>query len=236
MHIVCDTDELKLQKKAATELILHLREYSKIPILLLLSGGSALSLLNFLDPKDITQNLTVSFLDERYTNQIENTNFSHFTKIQIYNYLQKNNNDIFDLTIKQNETVKDITLSFENFLHSWKDTHKNGKVIITQGIGDDGHTAGIMPFPENKFEFKKLFESDNWVVGYDAREKNKFPQRITVTNTFLKNIVDVSIVYAKGENKKDILGKVLNESIPLYILPGKILFEMKEVHIFCDTL
>jgi len=236
MHIVCDKDGLELQKKAAIELALHLKEYNKLPVLLLISGGSSLGLLNFLDLKDITQNLTVSFLDERYTTKNENTNFYNFSNTRMYTYLQKNNNSVIDLTIKQNETLKDMTQQFEDFLYEWKETHKNGKIVITQGIGDDGHTAGIMPFPENEVEFEKLFEGDNWTSGYDAGEKNKFSKRITVTNTFLKNVVDVSVVYAKGENKKRVLKKVLGENVSPYILPATILHEMKEVHIFCDVL
>lgn len=236
MHIFCDKDELELQKKAATELTLHLREYDKIPVLLLLSGGSSLDLLNFLDLTVITQNITVSFLDERYTNKIENTNFYNFSKAQLYTYLQKNKNEVFDVIKQKNETLEGAAQRFEKFLHSWKNNYKNGKVIITQGVGEDGHTAGIMPFPENKSRFRDLFEGDTWVIGYDAREKNQFPQRITVTNTFLKNVVNVSIVYVKGGNKKEILKKILNENIPSYILPAKILLKMKEVHIFCDAL
>jgi len=47
---------------------------------------------------------------------------------------------------------------YESSLFEWAKKHPEGKIIATMGIGFDGHTAGIMPYPENPETFARLFE------------------------------------------------------------------------------
>jgi 6-phosphogluconolactonase/glucosamine-6-phosphate isomerase/deaminase len=90
-----------------------------------------------------------------------------------------------------------------------------------------------MPFPENPTLFQRLFESDSWVVGYEAGNKNEYPQRVTTTITFLKNIVDTSIVYATGENKKQAIKKIMGGAL-IAETPGRVINTMKDVMFFTD--
>ena len=108
-------------------------------------------------------------------------------------------------------------------------------MVITQGIGEDGHTAGIMPYPENSALFKSLFDDpEKWVVGYDAEGRNEHPLRVTVTLSFLREVVDHSIVYAVGDGKKEALRQVLAETGTLWQTPARIIHEMRNVMLFTD--
>jgi len=72
-----------------------------------------------------------------------------------------------------------------------------------------------------------------WLGGYDAKERNEYPQRATITLPFLREI-DHSVMYMVGMEKKDALSRMLNAKGMLFETPARIVHEMKEVHIFTD--
>ena len=136
--------------------------------------------------------------------------------------------------VKGNESIQDLALRFEKELRLWKKNNPKGLIVITQGMGPDGHTSGIMPYPENKTLFDKQFEDDGkWVIGYDAVNKNQYPLRATITIPFLK-LVDISVVYITGKEKADVLNKILSEKIPHNIFPITVIKEMKKAFLFTD--
>lgn len=197
----------------------------KEPILFLASGGSALELLEHLN---IPENMTVSVLDERYSTDLLINNFSQLsTKIQAVH--------VIDTRAQEGETLEQFAERFEQGLRSWKDENPNGKIVITQGMGPDGHTSGIMPYPENPELFETLFgDPKRWIVGYDATGKNEFPLRATTTLSFLRTQVDSSIAYITGENKKAALERVLAKDGSLAETPARIMREMKQVIMYTD--
>ena len=102
------------------------------------------------------------------------------------------------------------------------------------GMGPDGHTAGIMPFPEDENRFDVLFQnSEKWVVGYDAEEKNQYPLRVTTTIPFLR-MVDYALLYCVGENKKEALKRVLADGGVYAETPARVIREMATTHIVTD--
>lgn len=180
-----------------------------VPILLMVSGGSSISLL---DNIKLADNITLTVLDERYEDESNFAQVSHLT------------NRLIDPGAVGGESLEETATRFENNIKEWRENNPSGKIIITQGMGGDGHTAGIFP------SFK---ETDKWVVGYEVNT-NQFPKRITVTPSFLINEVDTSIVYISGESKKEALEKVLDESGSLSETPARIIREMKDATIFTD--
>jgi 6-phosphogluconolactonase/glucosamine-6-phosphate isomerase/deaminase len=101
-------------------------------------------------------------------------------------------------------------------------------------MGPDGHTSGIMPYPENPDYFYKTFDNtDQWIVAYDANAKNQYPQRVTTTFPFLR-MIDYSIFFVTGENKKNAFQRVLSNSAPLHETPATIIQSMKNVFVFTD--
>lgn len=202
------------------------------PILLLLSGGSALSVVEALPADMVDKNVTVSVLDERYDQS--NSNFEQLTSLPFYDQAMESGAQSIDTRTKDFKSLEDLAQRFEKALIDWRLSHPDGKVVVTQGVGVDGHTAGIMPFPEDVDRFNELFEQDNLVVGYDAGEKNSIPQRVTVTATFLRTWVDYSIVFLSGDDRRDVLKKIADNDMPKNVFPANIINDMKRAEVISD--
>lgn len=202
-------------------------------VLLLLSGGSAFSLLDSLNPENFSEQTTISVLDERFSSDPKISNFAQLQKTDFYKEVLHANTSFFGTQPKPGETKEQVTARMEKNLRDWKKNNKDGKIFATLGMGTDGHTAGIMPFPESPDEFKKLFENEAWAVAYNAGNKNQFSDRITTTVTFLKQI-DASVAYIVGKNKKEAFGRLLQKSDSLPALPALVFYEIKNLQIFTD--
>lgn len=205
-------------RNRAREILNTLLSDTQEPTLLLCSGGSSLELVDGLALKNY---ITVSTLDERYSIDSSINNFS-----QLMNHVKAPK--FIDTRIKAGESFEEFTERFERELREWKEKNPNGRVVITQGMGQDGHTAGIMPHTV-------CDDEEKWVIGYDAKEKNEYPLRVTTTFTFLR-LVDYSIAYITGEKKKEALLRLLAEEGTLEETPARIMREMKNVKIFTDIV
>jgi len=208
----------------------------KTPFLLLVSGGSAFDLFPHIDVKNFSSASTVGVLDERFSTDPSVNNMEQFKKTNFYTALQDKKVESIDTTVAHGETMEQLAVRFDQELWNWKKNNSEGIIVATVGIGPDGHTSGVLPFPENPSLFTELFENpDTLVVSYDADGKNPYRYRATTTNTFLRNYLDHAFVYAVGANKKDALVKVGLDSGDLPATPARILREMKDVHLFTDV-
>ncbi|MFA6016712.1 MAG: 6-phosphogluconolactonase [Patescibacteria group bacterium] len=234
ISIFQDKDVSSVKQAAIKMLEKCLVKNKNSKILLLLSGGSAFSLLS-LNKKCLNSNVTVGMLDERYSDDPQINNFFQLSLTSFFAIAKKSGCKFIDTKVNEKESIQDLAFRFEKQLRLWKDRNPNGKIIITQGMGSDGHTAGIMPYPENKRLFDKLFETeDKWVVDYDAGKKNSYPLRITTTIPFIK-LIDISIMYVVGKEKANVLKKALSENISHNIFPIAVVKEMKSVFLFTDV-
>jgi len=217
-------------EKAAAEFVKMASMGKDAPRLFMFSGGSALEIARCLPKNFFTASDTVTVLDERYTLEEKDSNFAGLIKFF------DNKISTIDTRPKKGESLEEVADRFEQKLKLWKENNPDGKIIITQGVGEDGHTAGILPFPEDKEKFSELFRnSDKLVAGYRVPvEKNKHAERITVTINFLLNQVAVSLLYVCGENKKEILAKVLSGKADLTETPAAAVLGMKEVLLVTD--
>ncbi|MBI4991315.1 6-phosphogluconolactonase, partial [Candidatus Gottesmanbacteria bacterium] len=90
--------------------------------------------------------------------------------------------------------------------------------VAVLGIGEDGHTAGLLP------GYEKKWNKNKYIVGYRISQhrqnnamalfcqgKGNFPQRISLTPKALKEL-DQAIIVAVGEKKKTAIKKLLNQS------------------------
>ncbi len=193
--------------------------------LFLVSGGSSFEVLIHLGVEPLSEDVTVSVLDERYDTSNENNNFSQLKKTDFFKKAKEAGVKFIDTSVKKNQTQDELRKYFENELKRWKKENANGKIIATVGVGKDGHTSGIMPYPEDEEEFNRLFEGENWVTAYDASEKNDYPKRVTTTNTFLRKINKI-FVFAAGEEKKEVFKKIQEEG-SLAEMPARILKELR---------
>ncbi len=204
------------------------------PTLLLLSGGSAFSLTETIDGSALGNHMTIGVLDERYSADPAINNFSQLITTKLYTAGVATGCSFIDTRIQHNESQQELSVRFGTALKEWRKAYPQGTILITQGIGPDGHTSGVLPFPENPVLFKTLFEnSDSWTAAYDATGKNQYALRVTTTLSFLKEVT-ASIVFVCGTDKTEALKKALNpESVP-EITPARIIQDMKHVSIFTD--
>ena len=225
----------KIVHIAQTRLKNTLNKYKDNDILLMLSGGSALSIIDVL-PKDVLWNkVTITTLDERYTHNDKESNFAQIINKDSVSFI-KSTAHFIDPRPHVNESLEETTKRFDSELHKWSESHPNGKIIATAGMGEDGHIAGILPFPENTKLFQKLFNKKNtWVQGYEVdKTKNPYTKRITITIPFLKEKITEVIAYVTGEPKKEQLIKLLSTNVNIAETPVYILNNVKTVTILTD--
>ncbi|MGB0757276.1 MAG: 6-phosphogluconolactonase [Patescibacteria group bacterium] len=203
------------------------------PLLILLSGGSALKLTDSIPESALTKQTTIGILDERYSTDPEVNTFAQFKKTDAYQLCIAKKCTVIN-SLPEDESQEDMAERIDKQLHDWAFMNPQGAVIITQGIGADGHTAGIMPYPEDSDGFYKRFDNpEKWIVGYDAGDKNQFPHRITVSLAFLRSMVTTSIVYAVGMEKRQALSSMMTNGT-LADVPARILRQMPDVYLFTD--
>lgn len=234
MQILTCKSQEEAKKKSAERLGLLLSKNckKKINTLLLLSGGSALSILEFVPQTGFGPYLTITVLDERYGSDPTVNNFAQIKSTSFYKSAKKAGVGFFETTSKV-KTLASLAKDFNQFLEKWLKKNPKGSVIATIGIGEDAHTAGIVSFPDSKKEFEKLFARDKYAVSYDAKGKNAYPLRITVTLPFFKKI-DHAVALVLGEKKKSALEKVVSEDHNYHETPGAVLHKIKDLQIFTD--
>jgi len=213
MEVVrCKTKE-EAKKSAGKKLNQLFLSHQHVPVLFLSSGGSALQLLDEIDANSLPKDLALGVLDERLDVESKDSNSEQFKATPFYTMLQAR--DVPFVELKGNTSLR--------------------KVIITQGVGEDGHTAGILPFPENSEVFRELFENkDKPMVEYEAKGKSVYSHRATATLPFLREWVDHSVVFMVGEEKRNALERVLAEEGMLAETPARIVREMRDATIFTD--
>jgi 6-phosphogluconolactonase/glucosamine-6-phosphate isomerase/deaminase len=210
------------------------KKYLNQKILFLTSGGSALPILDHINTDLLNHNVTVGVLDERYSTNPTINNFFQLQKTDFYYNCVSKKCEFIDTKVISGETQEKMAERFETKLKKWKKENSDGLIIATQGIGPDGHTSGIMPFPENPELFKSMFDTpEKWVVGYDAGSKNQYPLRVTTTIPFLK-MIDYPVIFVTGENKRAVLQKALKNEVPVAEIPAVIIQEMKNMKVYTD--
>jgi len=233
-----------------------LADNAEKPVLLLLSAGSALGLLDYVSAKSIGEHLTVAMLDERFSTDEKINNFEQLQKTDFYAVAFGAEANFFGSlpriipqgavrgtpriipqgairgVPRPGETMDGLAQRMEKNLRTWKTENPRGKIIATFGMGSDGHTAGIFPFADKK-KFDKLFSSDNWMVAYDAGDKHQYHLRVTATLTFIK-LVDIGIACVCGPDKKDKLNELISGKPAVNELPAAAWHEIKNVKIFTD--
>lgn len=233
MEIIRSVDARKIAGKTLSD------ELSKIksPTLLLLSGGSAFDVLSDVSPDSLGDHVTVGMLDERFDTSPRVNNFLQLKQTEFFKTAELKGCDFFDTSIIEKETFPSFSSRFERRIRLWLGMYTHGRVLVTMGIGTDGHTAGIFPYPGKKNMFEVFFEQeDDIAIGYDVGLKNEHPLRVTVTNYFLKQYVDRAIVYLSGESKRVILEQLHTHAGNTCDVPACVIHKMKKATIVTNLL
>jgi len=215
---------------AGAELHDILSRYRQIPVLLLVSGGSAFFVLQHCDPAAIGPNVTIGVLDERFSSDPLINNYLQLKKTDFFIQARRSGAKSIDSSLHEDESQRSLSVRIETSILDWIMRRPNGKIIVTMGIGEDGHTAGILP----RSAAADLDETKQVVAYSVAKEINPHTERVTVSLAFLRDRVDEAIVYAVGEKKHQILETLQDKDMDLYAMPARILNEMRSVTIFTD--
>lgn len=207
------------------------------PVLFLSSGGSALKVLPLINISNITGTVTISMLDERFSDEVGENNFSQLMAMPFYTGAQSAGAMFIDPRKQSGDTLASAAERWNAQIHEWVVKNPQGQIIATVGLGKDGHIAGIMPYPEAGTIFESLFcQREPWIVGYQATGKNPFPDRMTTTISFLKDTITNAVAVIAGADKKIALDKVLAEKGTISETPGRVMKEMKNVLLLTDIL
>lgn len=233
-NVVRTRTKEEARAKAVLHLNMLLETHQHLPLLVLLSGGSSLQLLDALRAELFSSRVSVGMLDERFSSDPKVNNFAQLAETDFFSKMQERYAYFIDSRVQEGEELEGMAMRLQAALKNWKEEHPGGKVIITQGMGPDGHTSGMMPYPNDEETFRELFEDESrWVSGYDAAGKNEYALRVTATMPFLR-LVDHSVACIMGKEKAAALSRVLTQEGSLAKTPARIMNEMKEVNIFTD--
>jgi len=227
------SDAQSAAAEAGENLNLFLAENKKLPILLMLSGGSALSILDYVGPAVLGANLSLSLLDERFSQDPLINNFAQLQKTDFYKDAFEAEASFFGTLPRPNETIAELRGRWDKNLKLWHNENPKGLIVATLGMGTDGHTSGILPFPENPDEFNRLFNGKDWTVQYRADGKSKYPERVTTTIPFLKNI-DFAFALVCGAEKRAKFDDLQSGKHTNAELPAMVWHKMKDVKVFTD--
>lgn len=223
-----------LLARAGEKLTEILKKYSGAPTLLLLPGGSAQLVLDSVDPRVLTRNLTIGFADERYTNQPAGLNADDLEKFNFWKRAHEAGCAIIDSRIFLNRGVETAGKEFEQALRSWRKNNPAGKIVLLAGFGPDGHTCAIFPLePENPGKFKELFENPEvWAIGHHFGKKG-YAERFTITLPFIR-MADYVVIYGVGADKRDAIKAIFAGSGRLSQTPSRVYRELKSAALFTD--
>ncbi|MBP7875515.1 6-phosphogluconolactonase [Candidatus Woesebacteria bacterium] len=231
-----DTNTVKLAMQNGLAAELSDLAKSKEPVLLLLSGGSALAVLQETELPGLNPLVTFGVLDERFSIDPASNNFQQLKQTRFYSSALAHGCSSIDTSVLEGESQESLRDRFEKLLMAWRRANPIGKIIITQGIGVDGHTSGVLPQPDNSSVFKGLFlEPELWVASYRSESQNPYPLRVTTTLSFLQQ-VDNSFLYVSGEEKRAALAATLAKKGSLSETPARIIQIMSKVNIFTDLV
>ncbi len=212
-----------------------LTQYVDRPVLLLLAGGSSMSLYNDINPEYLSADLTVTVTDDRFSEELDINNFAILQATEFYNELIQV--DAFCINTQPNsgETIEECSIRFEKNLKEWKSDFPKGIVIAVYGMGADGHTGGMIPGVFGKEEFEKRFNTETvWVSPIDASGKIEHPLRFSTTIPFMKNVVDHALFYITGQQKKGAFDRAIDGKTEYFEVPARVMMDMKDAVVFTD--
>ncbi len=226
-------DKVNITEKAGKALNDIIKNRNSKPLLMLLSGGSSLKLLDYVEDDAFSPDVTLGMLDDRYSTDPTVNSFGIIQDSSFVKKAKAKGSTFLDSSVHEKESLEQYGLRYEKYIRAWMFQHPDGIIRATVGIGPDGHTSGVLPHPEAPEKFDALFNSERLVIGYDVGDKNPHRYRMTSTFTLMRKF-DAVLTFMTGENKKDALKKVLADEGTLPETPGRIAKELKDVEIYTD--
>lgn len=191
-------------------------------LILLLAGGSTSKVYTLLasklrqNPLDL-RHLALAMGDERWP--IKN-NTSEVMKTEVVDVCLQLGASWYELPSSQ--TLSATAQDFNVWL---TDKLRSSLLLVTLGIGADGHTLGVN-VEEDQRLFENVFLSEQLVVGYHSHSPTAqfpaFPDRITLTLSGLQAASQI-LGFVAGSDKVTVLNSLQQTDKPLHLQPAQIL-------------
>lgn len=208
-------------------------------ILLMLAGGSSFAVYDAILPQWLSDHVTLAMTDDRFSREMDINNSHILQSTDFYN--EAINADAFFISseVWNEEKPEQLAQRFEFGLKKWREEFPDGVVVAVFGMGEDGHTCGMIPGPgienENaKKNFNELFiDTDKWAQGYFT-PNNEHHQRVSITMPFIRKYVNHAVAFISGEKKRQAFEKLTAKQGKLEETPARIMHEIKDMQIFTD--
>lgn len=208
------------QNDLCDRLVAELKTGQKV--LWLVSGGSnigaTVAIMNML-PEDLTSNLSIMLIDERYGRPGHAD--SNWQQLMQAGFTPKNAHLM--PVLLSNSSLEATAMHYNNM--AAQAFAENDVAIAQLGIGQDGKIAGILPHSIASKSGQQL------AVGYEHEPFD----RLTLTCAALE-MMDAIYVFVYGESKKDALIKLQNEGLSSEEQPAQFLKQLPEVYLYNDQV
>jgi 6-phosphogluconolactonase/glucosamine-6-phosphate isomerase/deaminase len=226
MHLVTTDTPAKL----AGEHISNLIEQHDGDVVCLLSGGSALDIVEYItDPKKSECRTIFMMGDERGSRDAKINNSRQLLERYPNHYVTDN------LIL----TVPEASENLENFTSRISETFsaeilklKNPKILQVLGVGSDGHTAGIFPLP--KETFTETYDRPDVCIVPVHLEGLRIDSRASVTPNWILTRPDELMVYIVGAGKNRILQSLIQETKEIHERPAELIKHHTGTTVYTD--
>ncbi len=238
MEIVFQDSIPKVQQSLVDDLVSTILNNAGKKLLVFYSGGSVLELfpkLNVsLNVEGIT-NVDAWFVpvDERF--DVTASNYRALAALDCYPDFEKRGVRFLDV-LAHGHSFEDCAYWFSEWVRVESDqVHMgDGLILGILGMGPDGHTAGMFPYPENEVFFNgEMVATSRLAVGYDVGDKNQYRERITLTVPALMKF-DRTFAYVVGANKRPALSRVVNKEGTVAATPATVWNELRACSVYTD--
>jgi len=135
-----------------------LSAYADQEVFLLVSGGSALGVLGDINVAQLSSSVHVCVVDERFGVAKDDQNYYQLSQTDFARGFIAQGGMVCDTSLHDLNSLATAEARFGAHLQSIASQSRDGvRVITILGIGPDGHTAGIMPYPDDVETFHSLF-------------------------------------------------------------------------------
>ncbi|MFT5037420.1 MAG: 6-phosphogluconolactonase/glucosamine-6-phosphate isomerase/deaminase [Candidatus Azotimanducaceae bacterium] len=202
--------------------------------LVLLSGGSALSVLDSIDNAVLGPHITFMMADERFSDDPKINNYLQFTQTELYRQVGESGaKTINSVPDPKKGSSEETALSIEKTFEYYFKVHEDCYVLALMGIGEDGHIAGIFP-KKSVGDFSQKFITNTLYISVHEKE-NKHQERMTITPYFIKKHVNEIVIFASGKNKcNGILQQLQNTDSSEHEVPALMLSRHKNATLYTD--
>ena len=209
-----------------------LNAHTQQPVLFLISGGSALKVLDTIDTAVLGSNVTIVAMDERLTHDQNGNNFLQLSQAKFFNEAVLKSVHFIKTVPEEGERHEQFAARIGSDVDAYLQAHTDCFTLGLFGIGEDGHTASI--FPATEQDFSDAYTRDSAYVAI-TRPQEQYPFRITITPAFIEEKISEVVLYAVGSKKCDnILSYMHTKNFGAHEIPALIPARHPKSTLFTD--